>query len=159
MTGFLNGETQATATTGTLTFTSPATAASIPGSYAINGSGLTANNGNYTFVQAAGNATALTITQAATTTTLTSSTPCAGQTITFTATVTPVSPGSGTRTGTVTFKMERRHWDPERSMRQGRPRPRLSHLPSGRIRLPRPTVAMEISLEPIVTSAHSKRYS
>jgi len=31
------------------------------GSYAINGAGLTANNGNYTFVQAAGNATALTI--------------------------------------------------------------------------------------------------
>ena len=37
------------------------------GSYPINGSGLTANNGNYSFVQAAGNATALTITQAAAT--------------------------------------------------------------------------------------------
>jgi hypothetical protein len=31
------------------------------GSYAINGSGLTANNGNYVFAQAAGNATAFTI--------------------------------------------------------------------------------------------------
>ena len=31
------------------------------GSYAIDGSGLTANNGNYSFVQAAGNATALTV--------------------------------------------------------------------------------------------------
>src|SRR5208283_935068 len=31
------------------------------GGYAISGTGLTANNGNYTFVQAAGNATALTI--------------------------------------------------------------------------------------------------
>jgi autotransporter-associated beta strand protein len=61
VTGFVNGENQAGATTGTLTFTSPATAASAPGSYAINGSGLTANNGNYTFVQAAGNATALTV--------------------------------------------------------------------------------------------------
>jgi hypothetical protein len=61
VTGFVNGETQTSATTGTLTFTSPATASSVPGNYAINGSGLTANNGNYTFVQAASNATALTI--------------------------------------------------------------------------------------------------
>ena len=61
VTGFVNGETQATATGGTLAFASPATAASNVGSYAINGSGLTANNGNYNFVQAAGNATALTI--------------------------------------------------------------------------------------------------
>jgi len=44
-----------------LTFTTSATLSSAVGSYAINGSGLTANNGNYTFVQAAGNATALTI--------------------------------------------------------------------------------------------------
>ncbi len=35
---------------------------SAAGRYAINGSGLTANNGNYVFVQASGNATALTIT-------------------------------------------------------------------------------------------------
>ncbi|MBT8584900.1 hypothetical protein G6694_09740, partial [Polynucleobacter paneuropaeus] len=34
------------------------------GGYAINGSGLTANNGNYTFTQAAGNSSALTITPA-----------------------------------------------------------------------------------------------
>jgi len=61
VTGFVNGENQASATTGTLTFTSSATATSAPGSYAIDGSGLTANNGNYVFVQAAGNATALTI--------------------------------------------------------------------------------------------------
>jgi glutamine cyclotransferase len=61
LTGFVNGETQATATGGTLAFTSPATPTSKVGSYAINGSGLTANNGNYSFVQAAGNATALTI--------------------------------------------------------------------------------------------------
>jgi hypothetical protein len=61
LTGFLNGETQASATGETLTFASPATAASHVGSYAVNGSGLTANNGNYNFVQASGNAAALTI--------------------------------------------------------------------------------------------------
>jgi filamentous hemagglutinin family protein len=64
VTGFLNGETQASATTGTLSFTTPATSGSSVGSYAINGSGLTANNGNYTFQQAAGNATALSVTPA-----------------------------------------------------------------------------------------------
>ena len=57
--GFVGSDTQANATTGTLTFTTAATSSSSVGSYAINGSGLTANNGNYTFVQAAGNATAL----------------------------------------------------------------------------------------------------
>jgi autotransporter-associated beta strand protein len=61
VTGFVNGEDQSGATTGTLTFTSPATSTSAPGSYAIDGSGLTANFGNYTFIQAAGNATALTV--------------------------------------------------------------------------------------------------
>jgi hypothetical protein len=59
--GFVGTDTQGSATTGTLTFTTMATSFSGAGSYAINGSGLTANNGNYTFVQAAGNATALTI--------------------------------------------------------------------------------------------------
>ncbi|MEE1943784.1 MBG domain-containing protein [Pedobacter sp. KR3-3] len=61
ITGFVLGQTQATATTGTLAFTSPANSVSPVGQYSINGSGLTANNGNYTFVQASGNATALTI--------------------------------------------------------------------------------------------------
>ncbi len=59
--GFVGTDTQGSATTGTLTFTTMATSSSGAASYAINGSGLTANNGNYTFVQAAGNATALTI--------------------------------------------------------------------------------------------------
>jgi hypothetical protein len=62
VTGFVNAETLASATTGVLTFNSPATVASAAGSYAINGSGLSANNGNYVFDQAPGNATALTIT-------------------------------------------------------------------------------------------------
>src|SRR5262249_7842093 len=60
VTGFVNGDTQATATTGTLSFTATATAASGAGSYPINGGGLSASN--YTFVQAASNATVLTIT-------------------------------------------------------------------------------------------------
>jgi hypothetical protein len=61
VTGFVDGQNQGSATTGTLTFTTTATAASPVGSYPIDGSGLTANNGDYTFVQAASNATALTV--------------------------------------------------------------------------------------------------
>ncbi|MFX6807963.1 MBG domain-containing protein, partial [Acinetobacter baumannii] len=72
-TGLLNGATLATVTTGTAAWTTPATTASPVGSYAINGSGLSANSGNYTFsfVQAAGNATALKVTPAAVTVTYT----------------------------------------------------------------------------------------
>ncbi|MEJ1971406.1 MAG: hypothetical protein WDM96_02525 [Lacunisphaera sp.] len=44
-----------------MAFTTTATVGSNVGTYEINGSGLTANNGNYVFVQAAANATALTI--------------------------------------------------------------------------------------------------
>ena len=62
--GFIGSETQASATTGTLAFSSAATQTSGVGSYSINGSGLTANSGNYTFAQAAANATALTINKA-----------------------------------------------------------------------------------------------
>jgi autotransporter-associated beta strand protein len=58
--GFVDGETQNSATTGTLVFSTPASLDSPAGSYAINGSGLSA--ANYTFAQAPGNATALTIT-------------------------------------------------------------------------------------------------
>jgi hypothetical protein len=61
--GFVGGETQGTATTGTLSFGTSASNTSHVGSYAITGSGLTADNGNYTFVQAGPNSTALTITQ------------------------------------------------------------------------------------------------
>lgn len=65
VTGFVLPDTQATATTGTLAFTSATTATSPDGTYAITGSGLSAVN--YTFVQAPGNATALTIVGAFTT--------------------------------------------------------------------------------------------
>lgn len=61
VTGFEGGDTQANAMTGALAFTSAATTNSNAGSHAISGSGLTANDSNYVFVQAAGNATALTI--------------------------------------------------------------------------------------------------
>ena len=59
--GFVGADNQGNATTGTLTYTTTATSSSNVGGYAVSGSGLTANNGNYTFVQAPGNATALTI--------------------------------------------------------------------------------------------------
>ncbi|MDD1610012.1 MAG: YDG domain-containing protein, partial [Methylococcaceae bacterium] len=64
VTGFVGGETIDTATTGLLDFTSTATVLSAIGNYAIIGSGLTANNGNYLFIQAAANNTALKITPA-----------------------------------------------------------------------------------------------
>jgi hypothetical protein len=57
--GFVNGETIASATTGTLAWNTSATPTSPQGFYPIDGSGLTANFGNYVFVQAAGNTTAL----------------------------------------------------------------------------------------------------
>ncbi|MEY4966136.1 MAG: hypothetical protein RL274_1719 [Pseudomonadota bacterium] len=57
--GFVNGDIQASATTGVLAFTTPAIAGSNVGTYAISGSGLAA--GNYLFTQAPGNVTALTI--------------------------------------------------------------------------------------------------
>ena len=61
VTGFVNNDTQNNATTGTLSFSSTANKNSNVGSYAVTGSGLTADHGNYVFVQAAGNTTALTI--------------------------------------------------------------------------------------------------
>jgi hypothetical protein len=64
VTGFKSGDTLASATTGTLVFTSDAPVTSNVGSYSINGGGLTASHGNYTFVQANGNAQTLTITKA-----------------------------------------------------------------------------------------------
>ncbi|ADY52972.1 Fibronectin type III domain protein [Pseudopedobacter saltans DSM 12145] len=60
VTGFVTGDTQANATTGTLSFSTAASNASGIGSYAITGSGLSAQN--YTLEQAAGNAAALTVT-------------------------------------------------------------------------------------------------
>jgi hypothetical protein len=60
VTGLVNGENLSDVTSGNLVFGTAVTATNNPGSYAIDGSGLTPNN-NYTLVQAQGNATALTI--------------------------------------------------------------------------------------------------
>jgi filamentous hemagglutinin family protein len=57
--GFKGGDTLASATTGALQWQSPATAASAPGAHPVYGSGLSAPN--YVFVQAPGNASALTL--------------------------------------------------------------------------------------------------
>jgi filamentous hemagglutinin family protein len=62
--GFVAGDTLASATTGTRAYATNAVLNSNVGSYAVTGSGLVANNGNYVFVQAPGNATALTISPA-----------------------------------------------------------------------------------------------
>jgi filamentous hemagglutinin family protein len=61
VTGFVASDTLASATTGKLVFSTAATSSSNVGSHAITGGGLTADNRNYVFVQAASNATALTI--------------------------------------------------------------------------------------------------
>jgi filamentous hemagglutinin family protein len=61
VTGFQGSDTLGSATTGTLAFTTPATAQSPAGQYAISGNGLVANEGNYVFVQAAGNALAFNV--------------------------------------------------------------------------------------------------
>ncbi len=63
-TGLQNGNTLAGVTTGTAVFTSQTTATTPAGQYPIDGSGLTVTSTNYipTILQAASNATALTIT-------------------------------------------------------------------------------------------------
>ncbi len=60
--GFVGGDTQASATSGTEAFETTAPDSSQIGVYAINGSGLSANFGNYVFTQDPANATALVIT-------------------------------------------------------------------------------------------------
>jgi hypothetical protein len=64
VTGFVPGDNLGNATTGTMLFSTTATSGTSVGNYAVNGSGLTANNGNYTFTQAVGNSTALTVSPA-----------------------------------------------------------------------------------------------
>ncbi|MEE1943970.1 MBG domain-containing protein [Pedobacter sp. KR3-3] len=78
VTGFKYGESQGTATTGTLTFGSTATTLSPAGSYPITGSGLSA--ANYLLVQAAGNSSAFTINKKAITVTVDAKTKTYGDT-------------------------------------------------------------------------------
>ncbi|WP_266168898.1 YDG domain-containing protein [Dyella subtropica] len=61
VTGFQGNDTLANATTGSLSFTTPATPQSPAGHYAMTGSGLAANDGDYVFVQAAANALAFNV--------------------------------------------------------------------------------------------------
>ncbi|MBT9500356.1 MAG: filamentous hemagglutinin N-terminal domain-containing protein [Burkholderiaceae bacterium] len=68
VTGFVGGETQQTATNGTLNFSSEVEVQTAAGSYAILGAGLSAQN--YSFAQAPGNATAFTVTGVSPTATL-----------------------------------------------------------------------------------------
>jgi hypothetical protein len=81
-----------------------ATSSSAPGTYPINISGGTA--ANYSIVDVPGIFTVVVSQQ--TTTTVTSSSPLAvaGQPVTFTAVVTPVSSTEGTPTGSVTFESD-----------------------------------------------------
>ena len=62
VTGFKGNDTLENSTSGSLTFVTEATRESPPGHYAVLGSGLTPNNGNYVLQQAGRNATALTVT-------------------------------------------------------------------------------------------------
>ncbi|BFI95087.1 MAG: hypothetical protein RSP_05970 [Rhodanobacter sp.] len=101
LTGFVNGETLASATTGTLSWTTSASNTSNVGSYAIGGGGLVANNGNYVFAQAAGNATALTVTPAALTVTANDASKVYGQTPTLTG-FTSIGLQNGETIGSVT---------------------------------------------------------
>ncbi len=100
--GFVNGDTPASLTIPPTLATSATTTSSV-GSYAITASG--AVDPDYTIGYVSGT---LTITAATTTTTITSSAnpSTAGQSVTFTATVTAGDPGAGTPTGQVQFVID-----------------------------------------------------
>ncbi len=100
MSGFVNGDTQATATTGAPTLTTTAIATSASGTYPITITAGTLAAANYTFSLVPGT---LNITHAGSSMTLTSSSPTIpfGSPVTFTATVN--SNSGGTPTGIVAF--------------------------------------------------------
>jgi RHS repeat-associated protein len=100
--GFVLGQTAANLG-GTLTFATPATSSSPPGTYPITPGGLT--SGNYTLGFVPGTLTVIPKSGLVATTVILTpnlSSPVYGQSLTFTATVTPTL-GSGTPTGTVQF--------------------------------------------------------
>ena len=99
--GFVNGDTSS-AVSGVPSLSTTATAASVPGVYPIDIAANTLAANDYTFNLVAGG---LTISQASTTTVATSNGSSSyGQTVTFTATVTPASGGG--ETGTVQFQID-----------------------------------------------------
>ena len=97
--GFVNGDSMASLS-GTVTFTTPATAASPVGTYAVTPSGVT--SGNYAIAFAAGT---LTISPATTSVAVMSSASPSGfnQAVTFSASVAVVA-GAGNPTGTIEFR-------------------------------------------------------
>ena len=101
-TGLVGSDTTATAFSTQPTLTTTATSTSPAGVYPINISGGVAPN--YTVTQYIPGSLAVVLSTATSTTVISSSDPAAvGQPVTFTADVTPVSPGAGTPTGVVTF--------------------------------------------------------
>jgi hypothetical protein len=94
ITGFVNGDTQATATTGAAGLTTTASARSPVGTYPITAAQGTLAATNYSFTFAAGT---LTINKAGTVTTLVNNHGV------LLATVSPVLPGAGTPTGATQF--------------------------------------------------------
>jgi uncharacterized protein (TIGR03437 family) len=92
--GFVNGDTQASAVTGAPSLTTTAVATSAPNAYPITAAAGTLSAANYSFAFVNGS---LTIGKAATTIVFSNS----GNSLT--AIVSPLSPGAGTPTGTVQF--------------------------------------------------------
>jgi large repetitive protein len=103
LTGFVNGDTSAVVS-GTPTLTPGATSSSPVGTYAISVTLGSLAAANYDFPNLVSGT--LTVNQASTTTALAASVNPSvyGQSVTFTATVGVVAPGSGTPTGTVAFQ-------------------------------------------------------
>jgi len=106
--GFVNGDT-VSAVTGTPTLSTTATQSSPVGSYPITIAPGTMAAANYSFALHAGTLTVVSAsTTTATQTTLAASpaNPAFGSPVTFTATVAPTPPGTGSPTGTVSFYLD-----------------------------------------------------
>ena len=99
-TGFVDDQTTAVLTTQP-TLSTTATSSSPAGTYPININGGSA--ANYTITDVPGTLTVVVSTGTTTTLTSSSTLPVTGQPVTFTATVSPVSPSAGSPTGTVYF--------------------------------------------------------
>src|SRR5262249_36646407 len=100
--GFVLGQDTNVLTT-LATLATIATSSSNIGTYLITASGATATNYSFTYVPGT-----LTITQSLTGGTIVSSAnpQLPGSNVTFTATITAVAPGTGTPTGTVSFRVD-----------------------------------------------------
>ena len=142
--GFVNGDTAANLAT-PVTLSTSATSSSPVGTYAIQASGATTTNYQITFVSGT-----LTINQASTTTAMAASVNPSvyGQSVTFTASVVAVAPGSGTPTGTVSFMEGSTTLDTEPWARATRSASAPRRWRSGRRRSPRSIAAIPISSPP-----------